>query len=111
MHHLVHGRKRVHGWKRVHGTIEKEQAELTTCSACITWGRANVRRKRVHGTIEKEQAELTTGSACIIWGGAEVRASRSSWLEKSSRYNRIRASKARHTQCMHYIGRSRSACI
>merc|ERR1711954_477772 len=84
MHHLVHGRKRVHSWKRVHGTIEKGQAELTTCSACITWGRAKVRRKRVHGTIEKEQAELTTGSACVIWGRAEVHASRSSRSEKSS---------------------------
>ena len=38
----VHGQKRVHGRKRVHITIEKEQAELATCSACITGGRAKV---------------------------------------------------------------------
>ena len=35
-------------------------------------------RKRVHGTIEKEQAELATHSACVTWGGAKVHASWSS---------------------------------
>ena len=26
----------VPGWKRVHGTIENKQAELVTCSVCVT---------------------------------------------------------------------------
>ena len=88
----------------------KEQAELTTRSACITWGRAKVRRKRVHGTIEKERAELATHSVCVTWGGAKVHVSQSSrsvksfWSVKSSRYNRKRASGAHHMKCVRHMG-------
>ena len=44
MHRGVHGQKIVHGQKRVHSTIEKEQAELTTCSVCLTrlWSRVKI---------------------------------------------------------------------
>ena len=33
---------RVHSQKKVHGTIDKERAELTTRSACVTQGRTEV---------------------------------------------------------------------
>ena len=40
MYHGVHGQKRNYSRERVHGTIEKEQAELTTRSLCVTYGAA-----------------------------------------------------------------------
>ena len=85
MRHRVHGQQRVSGWKRVYGTIEKEQAELATCSACITWGGAEV---------------------CASRSSRSVKSSR---LEKSSQYNRKRASGVRHTECVRHIGCSSEA--
>ena len=42
MHRGAHGQKNVHGQKRVHSTIGKErvEAELATCSVCVTYGAA-----------------------------------------------------------------------
>ena len=73
--------------------------------------------KRAHSTIEKEGAELTTHSACVTWGGAEVYASQSSRLVKSSRleksswYNRKSVSIASHTKCMHHLRCSSKAAL
>ena len=53
VHHGVLGQKRVHGRKRVHGFIEKERAELTTHSACVTWDGAKVRVSKKF-TVRKE---------------------------------------------------------
>ena len=40
---------------------------------------------------------------------SKVHASRISWSEKISRYNRKRVSRAHHTKCMHHIGCSSKA--
>ena len=40
---------------------------------------------------------------------SKVHASRISWSEKISRYNRKRVSRAHHTKCMHHIGCSSEA--
>ena len=83
---------------RVLGTIEKEQGE---CVCHRVHG-----RKRVNGLIEKERAELATHSACVTCGKADIctswssRSEKSSWLEKSSQYNRKRASEVRASQSL-----------
>ena len=64
MCHGFHSQKRVHSLKRVHSTIEKDDADLATLSACVTWGGAEVR---------------------VSWSSRSLKSSRS---EKSSWYNR-----------------------
>ena len=55
VHHGVHGRK----W--VHSTIEKEQAELTTPSACVTRGRAKVLASRSSPSDKSSRLEKSSG--------------------------------------------------
>ena len=89
--HGVHGRLRLHGGERVHSTIEQELAEVATHSACVTWGGAKVRTSWSSWSVKSSRSENNLRS------------------EKSSRYNRKRASGAHYTQCVHYKGCSSKA--
>ena len=88
MCHGVHGRKRVHGQKGVHGTIEKEGAEVTTNSVCITWGRS----QSVYIT------EFTVGKELMVGNDFMVQLK----MRTQSSPHVVHASHRAEPKCMHH---------
>ena len=82
--------------KRVHGTIARVNGARHTKCVC----HIGCSSKAASGKVVK------FFKVCAPWSSRSVKRSR---LEKSSGYNRKRASGARHMKCVHHIGCSSKA--